>query len=361
MTKLNILPFPTEGESNGFLAALASAAMPCLGFDGDTPYWCGPKGSYCIHCGNHCDLAVRHQEMLYYTFLTASGIAFCFDYPEDDGADFHTMPGIEKGWRWEEPFVSNLMDFAGLSYERYSRKSTADMQEAIRRSIDRGYPALCADPHNLTGDRTCSCWNVVYGYEREGVNIMRHGGRTFTETHRVYGDWIVITGKTARKQTYRDVLERIYSVLTAPSHDALEQKIYEKLTHVTKENAQEISCKLMKINRVLIEGRAYAGEAFCSCGNLLYAMTDDWALKGRLKELFFSRYIKNDNNETHGTGWKIWGALQTGPQTDYLPVEASYTLIRQKAVQEELKRLFRIVFDNDRAVARELKEILESV
>lgn len=361
MNKLSIIPFPTGAESNGFIAALASATMPCLGFSADTPYWCGPKGSYCIHCKNNCDTMVRHQEMLYYTFLTACGMAFGFDYPEDDSADFHTIPGIETGWRWEESFLSNLMDFAGLSYKRYSHKSASDMQEALRLAIDNGYPALCADTEELTEDGAWSCcWNVVYGYTREGICVMHHGGQTFTETDTEYNDWILITGKATRRQTYRDVLERIYRVLTDPSHDALEQKIYEELSSVTKENAQEISCKIMKMNRVLIEGRAYAGEVFCSCDNLLCALTDDQALKNRLKELFFSRYIKNDNGETHGTGWKIWHTLQAGPQTGYLPVEASFALIRQKKVQDELRRLFQIVFENDRLVAKGLKEVLDA-
>lgn len=360
MKQISIVPFPSGAESNGFFAALSSAVMPCLGITADTPFWCSPNGSYCKHCQNNCDPWHRHQEMLYHTLLTAGGTAFTFDYPEDDEVGFHTMPDTPIGWRWEEPFTANLMDFAGLSYARYTDKSITEMRGILQKSIDAGYTALCADTRNISENGAWSrCWNAICGYMEDGILVMHHGGEIVTETDTTYSDWIVITGKVERKQTYRDVLKRIYTILTNPSHDALEQEIYADLSNVTEENAVGLAYKMMGINGVPIETRWHAAEAFCSSDNLLSSLTEDESLKSRLSDLFFSRYIANDNNETHGTGWKIWGALGVGPNTRCMPTEESFALIREPEVQDELKRLWRIVFDNDRAVAVKILEILE--
>ncbi len=359
--QINIVPFSSGAESNGFIAALASAVLPCLGITADTPYWCGPKDSHCIHCSG-CDTLQKHQEMLYHTLLTASGMAFTFDYPEDDSVGSHTMPDVPIGWRWEEPFVAELMDFAGLSYERYTGKTVSDMHGIIKTAIDAGYTAICANTQNWTDEMAWThCWNVVCGYANDGIRVMRHGGEIVTETEGTYDDWIVITGRADRRQTYRDVLERIHRILTDPSHDRLEQEIYSDLSSVTPDNAVGLAFKMMGINGVPIETRWHSAEAFGSCDNLLSSMTDDNEIKSKLSDLFLSRYIADNNNETHGTGWKIWGALNVGPNTGYMPTEESFALIQKPEVQEELKRLFKIVFDNDRAVAEEIHNILKGM
>ena len=362
--QIEILPYPIGAESNGFIAALSSAVLPCLGFTEATPYWCAPKGSYCIKCGscgNPSGLK-KHQEMMYHTLLTASGLAFTFDYPEDDSVAYHTMPGISVGWRWEEPFVAALMDFIGLSYERCRNKTASEMHAVIKTAVDSGYTALAANHGQWSGGTEWShCWNAVVGYTDDGICVLRHGGEIITENQSAYEDWIVITGKAERRQTYRDVLERIYRILTDPSHDAIEQEIYSDLSHVTPENAVGLAYKLMGINGVPIESRWHSAEAFCSCDNLLSSLTDNKEIKSQLSDLFFSRYIANNNNETHGTGWKIWGTLNVGPHTGYMPTEESFALIQKPEVQEELKRLYKIVFDNDRAVAAGIYEILKGI
>lgn len=360
MKQINIVPFPYGAESNGFIAALASVVLPCLGITAETPYWCAPKGSHCIHCSG-CDTLQKHQEMLYHTLLTASGLAFTFDYPEDDDVEFHSMPGIPIGWRWEEPFVAELMDFAGLSYARYADKTAVEMAPVLKKSIDAGYPALAANHGTWKEMEWMRCWNVVCGYTDEGIRVMHHGGEIVTETDTAYQDWIVITGRAERRQTFRDVLERIYRILTDPSHDRLEQVIGEILSCVTPENAAFTACVIMGINGVPIETRWHAAEAFCSSENLLSSMTEDDAIKSKLSDLFFARYIANDNNETHGTCWKIWGALNIGPHTGYMPTEESFALIQTPEVQEELKHLYKLVFDNDRAVAEEIHNLLNGI
>lgn len=361
MGKISLVPFPCGAESDGFFAAVSSAVLPCLGITADTPFWCSPNDSYCKRCQNNCDIWHRHQEMLYHTLLAASGIAFTFDYPEDDEVDFHTIPDTPIGWRWEEPFVANLMDFAGLSYQRYSNKSVLEMRDILIPSLHNGYTTLCADTRSISENFAWTrCWNVVCGDADDGLLVMHHGGETVTERDTFYTDWIVITGKAERKQTYRDVLERIYRTLTDPSHDALEKDIEAILSRVTPENAAFTACVMMGINGVPIETRWHGAEAFCSADNLLSSLTEDAALKSRLSKLFLDRYIANDNNETHGICWKIWGLLHVGPETGYMPTEESFVLIQQPEVQEEMKRLWKIMFDNDRKVAAEIRDILHS-
>ncbi len=240
--QIPILPFPIGAQSSNFFAALSSALIPCLGIRDDTPYWCAPNGRYCNHCSG-CSTLRKHQEMLYHTLLTASGLAFTFDYPEDDTVPFHTMPNTPRGWRWDEPFIESLMDFAGVTYRRYSARSVAQMHALLRQTIGTGRTALVAD-HGQWEDATAwsRCWKVVCGYTEDGLLVMHHGGEITVEAGKTYEDWIVITGEAPRNQSYRDILERIHTVLTDPSHDRLEAEIYDDLSHVTQENAAALAC-----------------------------------------------------------------------------------------------------------------------
>ncbi len=77
-----------------FYCGLASVVCTVKKYTNDTPYWCSPKNYYCKHCGDCWAQSIaRHQESVYHTLLTASGLAFTFDYPEDD-IKYHTFPNI---------------------------------------------------------------------------------------------------------------------------------------------------------------------------------------------------------------------------------------------------------------------------
>lgn len=378
--QLTIPPFPNDAESDGFIAALSSAVCAAKKYTDDTPYWCTSKGCYCKKCGGCIGQSLdRTQLSVYHCLLTASGLAFGFDYPEDDSVAAHTIPDTPAGWRWDDGFVSDIMDFAGLSYIRCKNKSVAEIHEIIKNSIDAGYPAMAAN-HRVYPDEMAwvSCWKIVCGYTDDGITVMNYNGEMIDETGGAYEDIIVITGEVNRandaacRQTYLNVLKRIYTVLSDPSHDALENEIMSDLSNVTPENAVMLSYKLMGINGVPVEARWHAAEAFTSKDNLLYSLADSLsagsaesnelkAASEKLSDLFFKRYFAEGNNETHGIGWKIWACLNVGPQTGYLPTEESFKLIQQSDVQNELKRLFKIVFDNDRAVANGVMEILSAM
>ena len=69
--------------------------------------------------------------------------------------------------------------------------------------MNAGYTALCANTRNISENGAWArCWNVVCGYTEDGIRVMHHGGEIVTETDSTYSDWIVITGRAERKQTY---------------------------------------------------------------------------------------------------------------------------------------------------------------
>lgn len=383
--QLTVHPFPHDAESNGFIAALSSAVCAAKKYTDETPYWCTSKSCYCKKCGGCEGQSLgKTQLSVYHCLLTASGLAFGFDYPEDDSVGAHTIPNTPVGWRWDDDFMSDIMNFAELSFIRCKNKTVAEIRTIIKESIDAGYPAMAAN-HSIYSNEMAwvSCWKIVCGYTDDGITVMSYGSEVSDETSGAYEDIIVITGEidrvndtaytgnNMRKQTYFDVLRRIHAVLSDSSHDALEAEIMADLSNVTPENAVMLSYKLMGINGVPIEARWHAAEAFTSKSNLLYSLVDLSlansagsnelrAAAEKLSDLFFKRYSAEGNNETHGICWKIWACLNVGPKTGYLPTEESFQLIQQPDVQSELKRLFKIVFDNDHAVANGIMEILNT-
>lgn len=378
--QLTVHPFPYDAESDGFIAALSSAVCAAKKYTDDTPFWCTPNGCYCQKCGG-CDgqSLGKTQLSVYHCLITASGLAFGFDYPEDDSVGAHTIPDTPVGWRWDNDFLADIMDFAGLSFIRCKNKTVAEIREIVKDSIDAGYPAMAANYSAYPDEMAwASCWKIVSGYTDDGITVMNYGGEVSDEADGSYEDVIVINGEADRaddaacRQAYFDILKRIYAVLSDPSHDALENEIMSDLSNVTPENAVMLSHKLMGINGVPIEARWHAAEAFTSKGNLLYSLVNsspaDSAESDEVKDvaekmadLLFKRYFAEGNNETHGICWKIWACLNVGPRTQYLPTEESFKLIQQPDVQSELKRLFKIVFHNDRAVADGIMEILNAL
>ena len=378
--QLTIHPFPYDAESDGFIAALSSVVCAAKKYTDDTPYWCTSKDCYCQKCGGCTGQSLSKTQLsIYHCLITASGLAFGFDYPEDDSVGVHTIPNTPVGWRWDNGFLADIMEFAGLSFIRCRNKTVAEIREIVKDSIDAGYPAMAAN-HSVYPNEMAwvSCWKIVSGYTDDGITVMNYGGEMSDETNGVYEDIIVITGEVNRpndaacKQAYFDVLKRIHTVLSDPSHDALENEIMSDLSNITPENAEMLSYKLMGINGVPIEARWHAAEAFTSKDNLLYSLVNSSsadsvesnelkAVAEKLSDLFFKYYVAEGNNETHGIGWKIWACLNVGPKTGYLPTEESFKLIQQPDVQSEMKQLFKIVFDNDRAVADGIMEILNTI
>ena len=349
------VPYPVDAESDNFTAALASALVIARGYTEETPYWCVPNRRYCIHCspcGNN--LLERHQVSIYHCLLTASTLAFGFDYPWDDTVNPHSLPGFPGGWRWDDGFVDALARFAGFSYLRFDGTSPQkELLSTMKGSLDAGFPTLLRLENETE-------WILSVGYDADTVYGLDSKFHALSENwHSMLREAIVITGNTAPDMSYKELLERIASALSYDEHTALESVIMNALDHVTEENAMDTAGMMCGINSVPIEARWHAAEAFSGAENLLCEISTNREIHSRLSDIFSARYTTEGNDETHGIGWKIWGALGVGPKTGYDITQQSAALILQKETQETLNRLFAKIFENDRAVCAEIQACLK--
>lgn len=154
--------FPVDAESDNFTAALASALVIVQGYTEETPYWCVRNRRYCNHCSSCGDnLLERHQLSIYHCLLTASTLAFGFDYPWDDSVDPHSLPGFRRGWRWDDDYVNTLARFAGFSYLRYDGTNVQEeVLSAMKSSLDIGFPTLLRLENEMK-------WILAVGYDAD--------------------------------------------------------------------------------------------------------------------------------------------------------------------------------------------------
>lgn len=351
----HLVPFPFDAESDQFTAALASALILAQGYTEETPYWCAPNRRYCIHCRPCGDnLLERHQLSLYHCLLTASTLAFGFDYPSDDTVAPHSLPGFPEGWRWDEGFMEALARFAGFTYRRFDVAAPqGEVLSAVKGAVDAGFPALLRLEDDLA-------WVLAVGYEGDQVCGLDSALRPLPEGWQgTLRDAIVLTGNTPPRMDYREFLERIAAALSYEGHEAVEGAVMEALDRVTPENAMDIAGMLCGITGVFIEARWHAAEAFSGGENLISQIVPDRDRHDRLTEVLLSRYLLENHDESHGIGWKIWAALGVGTKTDYQITPQSAGLVLQRENQEMLKGLFAKVFENDRAVCRAIRDYLE--
>lgn len=279
------VPFPVDAESDNFTAALASALVIARGYTEETPYWCTQNQRYCIHCSPCGDnLPKCHQQSIYHCLLTASTLAFGFDYPWDDSVDSHSLPGFPNGWRWDDDFVNGLARFAGFSYVRFDgTNAKGEVLSTMKSSLDNGFPTLLRLENEMQ-------WVLAVGYD--GDTVFGLDGQFYElpdNWHSMLRDAIVITGNTAPDMSCRELLERIATALSYEEHTALESVIMDALDHVTAENAMDIAGMMCGINSVPIEARWHAGEAFSGAENLLCDICTDKEIHSRLREVFFAR------------------------------------------------------------------------
>lgn len=353
----NQVPFPIDAESDNFTAALSSALVMAKGYTKETPYWCTQHSRYCVHCSPCGDnLLERHQTSIYHCLLTASTLAFGFDYPWDDTVNPHTLPVFSSGWRWNDDFVNAMARFAGFSYLRFDGTSAQEeVLSAMKSSLDNGFPTLLRLKNEMK-------WILAVGYDENTIFGLDSKSHVLPDKwYSVMRDAIVITGDTAHEMSYKELLERIAAALSYDEHEKLEGMIMDVLDNVTAENAMDTAGMICAINSVPIEARWHAAEAFCGEDNLLCNICTNKEIHSRLRDTFRARYTMDGNDETHGIGWKIWGAIGVGPKTGYNITPQSADLILQKETRETLKRLFAKVFENDRAVYAEIQACLEQL
>lgn len=127
MKLIETVRFPIGAESNSFFAALASALLPALGYTENTPYYCPPKGSNCIQCGN-CQTSTlqKHQEQLYHDYISYTGVALGWYWPEERIDTYQVISGGGAGWDWPDEYIAYIMGIAGLSWKRVSAGASRD-------------------------------------------------------------------------------------------------------------------------------------------------------------------------------------------------------------------------------------------
>lgn len=372
----NAIQYPFDAQFNSFFNAISTALLPVLGLTADTPFYCSCKNCWCIQCGE-CgkEPLQKHHLMLYHALLTATGVAFCFDYPEDDDVSFHSMPGAKIGWRWPDEFVTYIMDLCGCTYARMRRENGREIiLRKIQSSIDQGYPVAVRFNGDSGPFGPGTAWCVITGYDEDtliGLDSHFHYLSEFAQYENdlfKLADWesrfldaIVITGRKAPAISFRDVLTRIADTLSHPSHQAFQSQVFTLIDNAGADNAQLFANILCSMAGVPIEARWHAAEAMSSVDNVLMNLTDDVELKSRLGELLFSRYLRDNSDETHGVCWKIWGLLDCGPKTGYSAGANASEQLRKPETKTELNRLWKLVFDNDEAVLQGIHKILSSV
>jgi len=369
----NMIPFPSDAQSSPFFGALASLLLPALGYTEETPYFCGPKGSYCVHCNNDCgsksNLRKNHN-LVYHDYQTFTGVSLGWVWPEDVDSSYQTLPGWHDDWCWPDAFFDYIFGFAGLAWKRLPKGAgKGDIFAAVCASIDAGFPVLMK-----LG--TGPDWHVVTGYDENGtlygLDSHNHFDHTMRPTRAVVAsqsytdgglfilpDWfshvqtaVVITGRAAKTVTFHNILARLVQTLEHPVHGRLERDIMSRLDAVTTENALETAQWLLAKVGFPIEARWHAADSS------LIRQTENKAVQDKIFRMIRQYVFDSEHDATHGTCWKIWAQLGVGTATGYaLPPNAAELILRPEA-QAELKRLFAIVFHNDREVLATLREAM---
>jgi hypothetical protein len=369
----NLIPFPDGPESSPFFGALATALIPALGFTEDMPYFCDPRQSICIECGDCSRTTLqKHRNRLYHDAQTFTGVSLGWVWPEDD-SEYQTMPGWFRNWRWPDSFFAIIFGYAGLSWKRLPAGTGKDaVCSAVRASVDAGIPILMKLGFGPD-------WHVVSGYDENGTLYGLDSHKHFDHTMRptrdvvaaqgytddglfILNDWfthfqdaIIITGRADQTVSYREILGRVIQALEHPAHGRLANELTARLDAVTPDNAWKTAQWLLSIVGFPIEARWHAAES-----NLHHHCKNEKAkakIFGMIRQYVFDREL----DATHGTCWKIWAQLGVGTGTGFaLPPDAGELLLK-KGTQAELKRLFAIVFDNDRVVLDLLREAAQII
>lgn len=362
----NPVQFPCDAQSNPFFCALSTMLLPTLGYSEDTPFYCSPKETYCVQCGGcgNKNTLQKHHLALYHDYQTLTGVSFGWAWPEEN-EPYQTIPGGGAGWNWPDAFIDSIMAVAGLTWRRLSgRMDSETIYQAVTGSIDRGCPVMVRL-------REGTDWQVITGYcghDLYGLDSYRHtlsdishytGDGLFVTADWAFEDAIVITGCRAPTVTLADILAVIIRTLSHPTHAELERDLMRRIEQITPDNAYDTARWLNRMAGFPIEARWHAAESLCYKRSAITRLTNDDTIKDRLSELFFNRYIADNNDETHGVCWKIWSLLSVGPQTDYKITPDAGGALLCADTQKELKHLFSIVFENDRAVLSGLRTVAQ--
>jgi hypothetical protein len=198
-------------------------------------------------------------------------------------------------------------------------------------------------------------WRVITGYDADNRKIYGFGYGQYEPA--AIPDWfgaldsaILITGRAEQSVSYGDILNRMIRTLEHPAHARLESDLTAKLDGITPENVSAAAAWLLEKVSFPIEARWHAADSeLCILCDVPRAKDK---IFGMIRQYVFDREL----DATHGTCWKIWAQIGVGTHTNYaLPPNAGELLLKNET-RAELKRLFAIVFENDRVVLGLLRE-----
>lgn len=361
-----IVPFWVDAESNPFFGALASALLPALGYGEQTPYYCAPKGSYCIQCGACGDKPTLHKHhlQLYHVYQSVTGVGLGWYWPEDPESRYQVIEGGGPGWDWPDWLFDYIAGVAGLTWRRLSKGAGREaLLSSLASSVDAGQPVLMklgrgADWHLVTGydaqGRLCG-WDArcegdqptvaADAYDEQGRFCMSGWFEPFETA-------ILFTGRTAPTLGLAAILSRMIAALERPQHALMEAEVMRRIDAAGEGNARATALWLNERVGIPIEARWHVAS---TTDSTLQEMTQSEAVRAHLMAVTAQYVFDRELEASHGTCWKIWGLLGVGPETGYaLPADAEERLLRPET-RAELKRLFAIVFENDRVALGRLR------
>lgn len=348
----DIVQYPFDAQSSPFFCALASTLLPVLGYTEETPFFCGAKDTYCVNCGNCGNKTTlqKHHLQLYHDYQTFTGVSLGWEWPEYD-SEYQVIPCWKPNWRWPDEFLNFIFGFAGLSWMRLQKSmGKKDIFTMAKASIEMGFPVLMRlgmDWHVITGyDEEMGFWGIGYNF---GEPVPLSGW------FQSFEDAIIITGHTDKSVTTSDILARMIQTLAHPANAKLEADLMARLDGVSSGNAWETAEWLLEKVGFPIEARWHAADSS------LLTLCANTAGKDKIFGMIKQYVFDGELDATHGTCWKIWAQLGVGPNTNYALPENAGEILLKPETQDELKRLFSIVFANDRTVLELLHEAAEYI
>ncbi|MEA4832895.1 MAG: hypothetical protein VB118_09825 [Oscillospiraceae bacterium] len=345
----NIIKYPVDAQSDGFICAFVSAILAAQKADnntiasGNTPIYCSRNHSVCDNCGGCGNKSMENRLHIsryhYYLAVTGVGLLWSFDQISTTGTlDF-------------------AMKSAGYNYEIIDRaERKTELFKRISYSVDCGMPVLMK--HGIGED-----WHVVTGYDTDGDVLYgidshdhwsvkpSHTPDGYTDSGLFYtGKWydslicaIIITSEKP-KLDLPALIEHMIFMLENSGGIKLEREIVDALDDGGSDKhqtAEWINC----LAGYTVESRWHTAEAFASD---LYCKTDDIVVKELFLESAKQYFL------FHDLCWKIWELLGVTPESNYRIADDAGERICGDKVKSELILLFKKLFIIDRNVLERL-------
>ncbi|MDF2540807.1 MAG: hypothetical protein K0S47_525 [Herbinix sp.] len=376
-----VVKLPNSCETSKFPANFASVWMSIEGLttevqnseDQTNSLFCNnqmPNGDCCgrCECGNIHVIKPKlgkRQGAVHNLYAVVSGISLMqLDLSNEEHLMPWWGPNTAKLLDEYDDYIKFTMDFAGYSYERFSRQSEkADIFEAVKRSIDADRPVLMNfgpfyDWFTVTGYDDEN--GRLYGYDASQNNSDEFPVAEGYEDGMFYlSGWyeemieaVVITEKTTLKNTYDDMFQRMICILENMletgyfKHSSDYLRDNSNFTNYDDEQYRKLAQRIEMFIGLPIDQRPVTTWCFNDLAKV-NTLKDKWQYFKRISALY-------DN--THDICWIAWrmvGAFGTAPADECAIALAS------PIVRRAIADIIDIVRNNDELVLGCLREMME--